>query len=720
MHTNFRINSGKGESIYLFIRGQIIDKVENLKKQPAPNISYGRLHEESDKWGYQYRSTPNNSNCGMLCSSILADPVFSVPGTVFENKSDINLTLSVPEGMPIGTVIRYTLDGAEPTELSPQYETPISINNNTIVRAKLFCEGYLSPRSVTHSYLLHGRDVTLPVISIVSDNDYFYDNNIGILVDGTYNSDMQNYKYNWRRPVNFEYFECNGKNSELNQLCEIRVGGNSTRIFPSKSLVLYANKRFGTKRLEYEFFPDQRPGVKNFKSIMLRNSGDDFPYLFMRDAIVQRSMAPYVGLDWQAWNPAIIYINGEYKGMLNIRERSNEDNVFTHYDGLEDIDMVENGYQLKEGDMDNFLKFNDFYHEDGHTIVEYDKWMDVGEYRDLMIMNLFYNNIDFPGNNVVMWRPRSETGRWRFIAKDADYTLGRNEVLPSYNIIEWLYTPGYDSRFNWGCNSEESTLLFRQLMKDSVFFNDYIDRSAIYMGDFLRDDVVCNLWDQMYNRIKYEYPYHRALFENRFEYRKEYKEEFVFARDWLSKRHKFYYQYLADFYHLGSPCPLIINTDLSAENIDIYLNGVKLQTGRFDGLYFAGRDVELSAISTRNIIEGWNVVIEDKDNNINDIFFPGETYTFKMPQCSTILITPVLEQMNSIKDVIDNNEWHYSITNSGIKIIGAERDVKVVLYDMNGVVLFNCLNGEGKSIPLAKNGIYYLRVGSVVKKILKH
>ena len=83
-------------------------------------------------------------------------------------------------------------------------------------------------------------------------------------------------------------------------------------------------------RLDYEFFPDQKPGLTDFKSLLLRNAGNDFDYLYMRDAIIQRTVASHVDIDWQAWRPAIVYINGVYKGMLNIRERSNEDYVYTN------------------------------------------------------------------------------------------------------------------------------------------------------------------------------------------------------------------------------------------------------------------------------------------------------------------------------------------------------------------------------------------------------
>lgn len=269
---------------------------------------------------------------------------------MFTTAGTHKLTLSLPEGTPAGAVIRYTTDGTEPTKTSPICSTPITFSSNRIIRAKIFCDGYLSPRSTAHSYIFFtSRSLTLPVVSIITDNKYLNDNKIGIYVDGTYQSGKKNYEFDWRRPINFEYFENGNETSKLNQLCETRIMGGATRNSKFKSLALYANKRFGEKRFDYEFFPDQRPGITDFKSIALRNAGNDFDYLYMRDAIIQRNMAEHADLDWQSWRPVIIYINGIYKGMLNIRDRSNEDNIYTYYNGLEDIDMFENWSELKEG-----------------------------------------------------------------------------------------------------------------------------------------------------------------------------------------------------------------------------------------------------------------------------------------------------------------------------------------------------------------------------------
>ena len=177
-HTDFHLESSKGCELYLFRNGEIVDKLPSeMKKQPAPNIAYGRKTDGIAEWGYQLAPTPGYCNCGQIVSGdhILGDPIFSIPGKVTTNYNILSLDLSIPQNMPQGTVIRYTTDCTEPTENSTQFTDPILIYETTIVRAKLFCQGYLSPRSVTQSYIFFPRKVSLPVVSIATDIRYFKD-----------------------------------------------------------------------------------------------------------------------------------------------------------------------------------------------------------------------------------------------------------------------------------------------------------------------------------------------------------------------------------------------------------------------------------------------------------------------------------------------------------------------------------------------------------------
>ena len=670
LHTPFRLESGKGCNVYLFNNGKVIDKVEGLKKQPAPNIAYGRKTDAGDTWGYMATPTPAATNCGETCKDILGSPVFSEKGRVMKNGKAFKLELSLPEGSE-GAEIRYTTNGSEPTRTSYLYSSPINISKTTVVKAKLFQDGKLSPRSSTQSYIFFTRDITLPVISISTDNKYFYDNKIGIYVDGTYQSGKKNYEFDWRRPTNIEFFFEPEQESQINQLCETRIMGGATRGNKMKSLAVYANKRFGAKRLDYEFFPDQRPGITDFKSIALRNAGNDFDGLYQRDAIIQCNTAKHVDIDYQAWRPAIVYINGQYTGMLNIRERSNEDNIYTNYDGLEDLDMFENWGELKEGTWDNYNAFKAFYTEHGHTLAEYEQWMDTMEFLNLMLVNLFYNNRDFPGNNIVMWRPTEEGGRWRWIMKDTDFGLGLYGVSASFNTIKWIYDPNYDPGTNWA-NQYDHTRLFRRLMEDSDFKREFIDRAAIYMGDWLNSRGTFAVWNPMYDMIKYEYPYHRELVNK---WWPNYTEEMNNARNWIANRPSYFYKYLAEYYHLGTPLPLTVNKSMDENQrgeIEILMNGVKLSEAFFDGKFFKDRRMTITGSSLKDgyTITGWKVTTTDNSNVQKTEVVEGAEYSFLMPSCRSIAIEAIIGEDTGINSVImDNkNAEHYNL--KGVRIKG--------------------------------------------------
>ena len=678
LHTPFRLESGKGGAVYLFSNGTLIDQVEGLKKQPAPNIAYGRKTDGSDSWGYMAEPTPGASNCGETCKDILGAPVFSVNGKVMKDGQPFSLELSLPEGSE-GAEIRYTTDGSEPTRTSNLYQKPISISNTTVVKAKLFLDGKLSPRATAQSYIFFPRDITLPVISVSTDKKYFYDSKIGIYVDGNYQSGKKNYEFDWRRPINIEFFFEPEQESQINQLCESRIMGGATRGNARKSLAIYANKRFGEKRLKYEFFPDDRPGITDFKSIALRNAGNDFDYLFQRDAIIQLNTARHCDIDFQAYRPAIFYLNGEYMGMLNIRERSNEDNIYTNYDGLEDLDMFENWWELKEGTWDNYNAFKEFYGEHGHTLAEYDKWMDTMEFLNLMLVNLYYNNRDFPGNNIVMWRPRTEEGRWRWIMKDTDFGLGLYGVSAGYNTIKWLYDPNYDKGTNWA-NQYDHTRLFRRLMEDTDFKREFIDRAAIYMGDWLNERGTRAVWDPLYDAIKYEYPHHRKLIN---EWWPNYNDELKNARNWVAQRTAYFYKYIADYYQLGTPLPLTINKslgDTERSELEIMVNGVKLSEALFDGKFFKDRRVTLSGKSLLEgyKITGWKVTTTDTSGKEITETIEGDEYSFLMPSCKSVSIEAIVGADTGIHSVISDEKPAELYDLKGVRVNGSNHSEVII------------------------------------------
>ena len=639
LHTPFRLESGKGCNVYLFRDGQVIDKVENLAKQPAPNIAYGRQTDGSEEWGYQLTPTPNKANSGEVCDGnhILGEPVFSQKGFVINGSKSFRLKLTLPEGAPEGTEIRYTTNGTEPTASSSKCgSSGFAINKSTTVRARLFCNGWLSPRSTVESYIFHDKDLTIPVISIVIDDKYLNDAKIGIFA----NNNNHDNPHDWRRPMNIELFDATDEPSRLNQLCETRITGGWSRDASRKSMAVYAHKRFGTKKLDYEFFPDQRPGVTDFKSVVLRNAGNDRDGIYMRDAICQRTMAEHTDIDWQAWRPAVIYINGAYHCILNIRERGNENNIATNY-GLEDIDLIENG-ELKEGTSDFYDAFTEFYQEKGHTLEEYAKWIDVDEYINVMAMNLYFCNLDFPGNNNVMWRPRTEDGRWRWIVKDVDYALGLYNHAASHNILKQYYNPTSKEYNDISFSiTEPATRLFRNMMEDPDFQREMIDRLSIYMGDFLNEKGVRAIWDPMYNLLMGEWKRHRdAVYNN--PWWPNYDDELRSSRNWLSQRTAEMYKHIGSQFSLGSPIPLTINVENSEEDlVGLTFNDVPLTKNSFDGKFYFTRAIRLENNNDEQPIAGWRIA-ETKSGSTTTREISGSTLSLEMPACSKLAITAIV------------------------------------------------------------------------------
>ena len=703
LHTDFRLESGKGCVVYLFKGNEVVDSLpEALKKMPAPNIAYGRKADGSNEWGYQLTPTPGAANCGEICDEkhILGEPIFSEHGRVMTTSKDFSLTLSLPKDAPEGTQIRYTTNGKEPTKDSELYTEAISINDSYSIRAKLFCDGWLSPRSTVQSYIFLDRDMTIPVISITTNDDYLNGK------EGIFRVNSKANQVNWRRPINFELFDEPDKASVLNQICETRIMGGQSRDWARKSMAIYSNKRFGAKRLEYEFFPDQRPGVTNFKSIMLRNAGNDIDGLYMRDAIMQRSMAEHADLDWQAWRPAVVYINGEYHCMLNIRERSNDDNIFTNYNELEDIDMIEIAQEnnkmvgeVKAGTSENYDKFVKFYSERGHTLAEYAEWIDWKEYINLMAMNLYFNNQDFPGNNIVMWRPRTEDGKWRWISKDTDFGLGLYGKEVEFNTIKWLYdfNHTYDRDRKWA-NTKEATMLFRNLMEDPDFNREFIDRSLVYMGDFLNEKGVRAIWDPMYELVKDELLIHRDELNppNPWSWwgggnnEKNIENEVNNVRNWLSKRTDYYRKCLCDYYKVGTLASMTVNKDMEdAAEGHILFNGVELSNGTFDGKFIVGRKITLEPgeASTLNVT-GWEVTADGTSNN-----YQGARLEFDMPQCNKL----------AIKALFDT---------TGISIIPTSDTKSQDVYDLNG----RKVRSGSMSLDGLPRGIYIVGGKKVVVK----
>ncbi len=677
LHADFRLESGKGCTVYLF-KGKDAEPVDSLpadmKKMPAPDVAFGRETDGADKWGYQVTPTPGKANTGEICDAkhILGAPVFGKEGFVTSGEAAFQLELGLPDGAPEGTVIRYTTDGSEPTSKSTKYTNPINIGKTKVIRAKLFCDGWLSPMSSAQSYIFHPREITLPIFSVQTNDKYLNDKEIGLFANNNSKEDKKT--HDWRRPVTIEFFPVGSDNSAFNQLGETRIQGGQSRSNALKSMVFYANKRFDPdyKRYSYEFFPDQRPGITEFKSFSLRDGGNDFGDLYFRDLIIQRTMAGHVDLDWQAGHSAVLYINGEYMGMLNIRERSNEDNIYSNYNDLEDIDMVEISHE-QVGGVDQFIEefkgsedatfynaFKAFYSEKGHTKAEYEQWMDVSEYLNIMIMNLFYGNIDFPGNNIVFWRPNdddTESGLpkiWRFIVKDTDFGLGLYGRQNNYNTIDLLYNPANYPNDNWAF-TEPATRLIKNMLEDKDILDLFIDKCCVYMGDFMNGKGTGETIDLIKAESMEEFVAHRDKYNPGWwwpvDNRSEIENKFNAAKQWAEGRPNNFYNHIGKKWNLGTAFPVTINKGVADVPEDVTVNGIKLSEGVFDGKLFPNRQLTITATAPEGkTIAGWKVTTTPASGSKKTENYDGDELVFTPASCKSMSIEAIFSIGSGISE----------------------------------------------------------------------
>ena len=626
VHTDFRIDAGNA-TLYLFNSSKEAVDSLTLAEQPAPNIAYGRKTDGAAEWQYELAPSAGKANYGPGAADILPEPLFSMAGGAYSEP--LTLQITKPEGCPPEAVIFYTTNGSEPVPGQPGVKGGMShnieISKSTVVRAKIVHPQYkaLSPRSTTRSYIFHPRALTMPVVSIVSDNSYFYDSQKGIL-SSTVSNGTPNYMQKWRRPINIEYYSV--KNKEVfNQLGETAISGVSTREQPQKSMKIYANKRFGKKNFKGSFWSD-KPAVKKVKSFVIRSGGNNSGGSRVNDALVQRLFGTHVeGLDWQAYQPVIVYLNGNYFGEFGMRERSDENYIEANYDGLEDVEMADEASYQKPAAGSLFQDFFNTYRSNAAGYEALDAQMNMDNYMKSLIAELYAQNTDFPTNNVSLWRPLEEGGKWQWILKDMDRFGMQMSLYPlEFDMFNYLFNPD-DLMFS-GINNFD---LYKKMDSFGQFSDKMVETFAVYLGDFLRPEYVTSVLDSLHADIEGEV---KATFST---YNMPYT-GFTDATKWLKRtingRADYLYSQMNARYNLGGLVALKVQDNQEA---DMRLNGIALTEGDFNGKYFLGHELHLTAGSGF----GWKITVQTPGSEPQETLMESEDVTLLLRDYATAAST---------------------------------------------------------------------------------
>ncbi|MDE7397664.1 MAG: CotH kinase family protein, partial [Muribaculum sp.] len=461
-----------------------------------------------------------------------------------------------------------------------------------------------------------------------------------------------------------------------------------TRSYDQTSRTVSAHKRFGTKRYDTsDFWPD-KPGVEKAQSFVIRNGGNMFLSTRINDALAQMLIARgNSAVDWQAYSPCIYYLNGQYMGIGDLRERSNEDYVASNYtddagDELEDIDMIENWDEVKAGSMDALDEFQQWYNRPDVTLDGLRERMDVDNFIDQLIIHWFGGNRDFFNNNIVCWRPTAEGGRWRWLLKDIDLfantlDLDMSQKTDYYDYAETMYeaNPARHRLFR---------LFYAELPEARDLF---IDRMLVCMGDMLQPASVKSLVEELVDEIINEYPRHLSRYFTPERAARLMDADYIgafpggtrfMANDWAVSRSVRMYSMLQSRYDLGDRVYMKVNRgDCTAP---VTLQGYTLTQPRFSGQWFSGREIRLA------VGPGYGIQVFGDGKFINE--YAG----------SLAMMPPA--GVNSLDFYI------VSKASSGVESIEADADAPAEYYTLQGVRVQN-----------PEPGLYIRRQGTTTTKV---
>lgn len=455
-----------------------------------------------------------------------------------------------------GEKIYYTLDGSEPSLRSLIYMKPIIIQDHTgdfnefsriptsphwkppvgdvfkgtVLRAISVADDKKSKELVRTFFVSEKgkKKYSIPVIALTVNPEDFFGYKNGIYVLGKSYEDKDNYiRKNisldqpwWTYPSNYskrgenserlvhiEYYRPDGSLG-FEEYAGVRINGNRTRGLGQKSLRIMFSEQYGSNVLNYQLFPNYN--VSKFNSFILRNSGNDWNKTMFRDAFMQSLMIG-TKVETQRYCPAIVFINAEYWGIHNIRERIDENYLSNKYNLNKDsVVILESGkvFYGKKQDSEkfkqllSFVKSNDLSLPANYQYIK--EQIDLDNFMDFIIANVYFCNGDW---QEKCWRFKNQSseidsldirdGRWRWILYDTDWGFGYTGAdAVKINLLEVAK------------NGEAIGVIFNGLLKNDFFLDEFNKRFHYHLNNTFNNKRVLGMIDQFENTLKPEITEH--------------------------------------------------------------------------------------------------------------------------------------------------------------------------------------------------------------------
>ena len=400
-------------------------------------------------------------------------------------------------------VVHCTTDGSVPTNDSPIFQESIPVEKNSIVRCTGFEDNIPVTPIETHTFIIDSA-IKMPIVSITVDPVFlkeYYINNRSTCAEpcrtAPYWEDIE-------FPVHVEYFSKGSQSTESDFEIDagISFAGNYSRWWPKKSVKIEMRQEYQEGKLVYPLF-DTRPEANKFKSFLLRNNGSRFGRDFYGDAAATRILEG-TGLDYQRSQQVVVFYNGRYYGIHDLREKINKHFIETNH-GIDD-DIVTIAKHNGNGDIKTNDGTNDYYelmefilnnsfdkdHQENYNWLE--AQIDMNNFADYIAYEVYAQNDDWPHNNVRAWKTPSTL--WKFIVFDIDYGFDYERTINGFDetetMFEWIRKRSVKKEFG---------NFFTAIIENPKFKQKFLHRSAILFNRFFNSENVEKAVDKTVSQL---------------------------------------------------------------------------------------------------------------------------------------------------------------------------------------------------------------------------
>jgi hypothetical protein len=535
------------------------------------------------------------------------EPTFSPPGGYYDRDIRLEITVPNPNVDPNVKVI-FTVDGSVPTcTVGAVYTQPVLMSAATsavtVIRARAVLPGDELGPVVSASYFV-GVPAELPMISLIVEPSDLWDPERGIYVNFDERGDA------WERPIDVTYVD-KDRRSGFHIPAGVRIHGGGSRPFDKKSLRLYFRREYGASRLEYPLFAGSK--VQSFKRLVLHSGAQDGTTRdYMNWTLIRNQIADSLALQLNGYathsQPALLFINGEPWGIYQIRERLDSRFLADHYD-IESADFLEAPEMLGErnilvGDSKHwdhlmqFVEAHDLADPANYAYVQ--TQVDIANFIDYNILQIYIANTDWPRQNVHQFRSRVQGGRWHWMVWDTDSGFSAYPVCPCSHVDTDLIQQVMNyTHYKTG---GRDTLLLRKLLENPVFIDRFLSRTADLLNTTLAPWSVVTYVDGLAAELEPDIAYETIRWASPVNWESNVQE----LRDFVRRRPGFVRQHIVESFNLDGTAQLTFNPPASGSGY-VAVNGTLMQNLPWQGVYFRGIPVQVMAVPTPGYrFAGWH------------------------------------------------------------------------------------------------------------------